>query len=96
MRPPNNKSSIENTQCHCGHPAQVRIVIDEHPIVSNHLPYGQDVCTSCHFKHRQFKSKEIIEWLDYFKPRMSLFPFEYNLPPNAIIRNGRGIPFEEM
>lgn len=91
----NNQSSIDNRQCLCGQPAHVAIVIEEFPIVSNDVPFGRHVCRRCHFKHKQFKAEQPIEWLDYFEPRLPLFPFEYGLPQNAILRRGRGIPFEK-
>jgi len=82
-------------QCLCGQSAHVTIVIEEFPIVSNHTPYGEHLCRRCYFKHLQFKQEELIEWLDYFEPRLPLFPGEPGYPQNCLIRRGRGIPFRE-
>ena len=60
--------------CRCGQPGLVRIRHDAHPIVSNDVPFGQDLCRSCYAKHIQFKADQLSEWLDYFKPRLNIDP----------------------
>ena len=59
-----------STNCRCGRPSEILIDVEPYPIVSNDAPFGRDLCRQCAVKHRNFKTQQLTEWLDYFKPRL--------------------------
>lgn len=70
------KQPETNNHCPCGRRADIAIEADPYPIVSDDAPFGRHLCPDCHAKHKTFKAEQLLEWLDYFKPRLKKFPFE--------------------
>ena len=40
------------------------------------MPFGAHPCCEHYPEHLKVRAAELIEWLDYFKPRMPDFPYD--------------------